>query len=157
MRDAIDERRTTGDGQTGIDCSWRLCASLAVNKYVQMTDRRSSIDDQCTIIVRVYLLTIICITCSLQVRTSQHKWWIETDARSTTDNGQTVVIRITWRHSWIWDLGLRRRSNRGVDNCVGAGFDRTYVDEVYSDIGDVVGEGFELEVGDEVDSWYVRS
>ena len=43
------------------------------------------------------------------------------------------------------------------ENCVGAGFDRTYVDEVYSDIGDVVGEGFELEVGDEVDSWYVRS
>ena len=44
----------------------------------------------------------------------------------------------------------------GVDKCVGPGFDRTYVDEVYSDIGDVVGEVFELEVGDEVDSWYVR-
>ena len=31
-------------------------------------------------------------------------------------------------------------------------FDITYVDEVDSDIGDEVGEGFELEVGDEFDS-----
>ena len=47
-----------------------------------MTDRRSSIDDQRT-----------------------------TDERRTTDDGQTVVVRIAQRHSWIWDPGLRRRSN----------------------------------------------
>ena len=51
----------------------------------QMTDRRSSIDDQRT-----------------------------TDDRRTTDDGQTVVIRIAQRHSWIWDPGLRRRSNRNI-------------------------------------------
>ena len=42
-----------------------------------------------------------------------------------------------------------------MDNCVGAWVDRTSVDEVYSDIGDEVGEIFELEVAGEVDSWYV--
>ena len=57
------------------------------------------------------------------------------------------IVGVNVNNSIVW----------GVDNCVGAGFDRTYVDEVYSDIGDVVGEVFELEVGDEVDSWYVRS
>ena len=30
-----------------------------------------------------------------------------------------------------------------VENCVGAVFDRTYVDELYSGIGDEVGEGFD--------------
>ena len=45
----------------------------------------------------------------------------------------------------------------GVDNCIGDGVVRTYVDEVDSDIGDEVGEGFELEVGDEVDSYYGKS
>ena len=38
----------------------------------------------------------------------------------------------------------------GVDNFVGAEVYITSIDEVYSDIGDVVGEGFELEVGGEV-------
>ena len=57
------------------------------------------------------------------------------------------IVGVNVNNSIVW----------GVDNCVGAGFDRTSFDEVYSDIGDVVGEGFELEVGDEVDSWYVRS
>ena len=45
----------------------------------------------------------------------------------------------------------------GVDNYVGAGIDITFVDEVDSDISDVVGEVFQLEVGDEVVSWYERS
>ena len=39
-----------------------------------------------------------------------------------------------------------------VVNCVCSVFDITYVDEVDSDIGDDVGEGFELEVGEEFDS-----
>ena len=57
------------------------------------------------------------------------------------------IVGVNVNNSIVW----------GVDNCVGAGFDRTYVDEVYSDIGDVVGEVFELEVGDEVDFWNERS
>ena len=44
------------------------------------------------------------------------------------------IVGVNVNNSIVW----------GVDNCVGAGSDRTYVDEVYSDIGDVVGEWFEL-------------
>ena len=36
---------------------------------------------------------------------------IDDGNRRMTDDGQTVFVRIAQRHSWIWDPGLRRRSN----------------------------------------------
>ena len=66
---------------------------------------------------------------------------------------------------WWWSIDIKgivgvnvKGSIRWfVDNCVGAGFDKTFVYEVDSDIGDEVGEGFELDVGYEVVSYYGKS
>ena len=73
-----------------------------------MTDRRSSIDDQRTIIVRICFLTFVYSLAVYKYVPAS----ADVDDRKTTDDGQTVVIRITERHSWIWDPGLRRRSNK---------------------------------------------
>ena len=42
------------------------------------------------------------------------------------------IVGVNVNNSIVW----------GVDNCVGAGVERTSIDEVDSDIGDVVGEIF---------------
>ena len=114
VRDTIDDRRTTGDGQTVIDCSWRSYASLAVYKYVQMTDRQSSIDDQRTIIVRICFLTFVYITCSLQVRASQRRC-IDRNGCPEDDGWQTYG---RYQDHWTsqLDLGSGTQKEEQQDN-----------------------------------------